>query len=75
MKRYNISRVNVSGAMIVDNVDNKLGILDKDSVGDSMTAEVEKFFSNNDFIFNDVIIRLLNTFYSKYYCSTFCDAG
>ncbi len=73
--RYSISRVNVSAAIIVDKVDDKLKLNNNEYVGNSTLANVKKFFNQEGFVFNDLIIRLLNTYFTNYYCSTFCDAG
>ncbi len=73
--RYSISRVNVSATIIVDNVDDNLKLNNNEYVGNSTLAIVKKFFNQEGFVFNDLIIRLLNTYFTNYYCSTFCDAG
>jgi uncharacterized protein len=73
--RYSISRVNVSAAIIVDKVDDRLKLSNNEYVGNSTLAMVKKFFNQKEFVFNDLIIRLLNTYFTNYYCSTFCDAG
>ncbi len=73
--RYSISRVNVSAAIIVDKVDDQLRLNNNEYVGNSTLAIVKKFFNQREFVFNDLIIRLLNTYFTNYYCSTFCDAG
>lgn len=73
--RYSISRVNVSAAIIVDNVNDNLKLENNEYVGNSSLGNVHKFFNQKEFVFNDFIIRLLNTYFTNYYCSTFCDAG
>ncbi len=54
--RYSISRVNVSAAIIVDNVDENLKLDNSGYVGNSSLANVRKFFDQKEFVFNDLII-------------------
>lgn len=75
--RYSIKRVNVSPAMMNENVNHNLDIIGDKSSEKILSTIINRFFQNNEdkFLFNDIIIRLLNTFFSNFYCSTFCDAG
>ena len=61
--------------MIIDDVDKSLDLLGEKAKEKKLKSFVMRFFSDNSFAFNDVIIRLLNLFFSDYYCPSFCDAG
>lgn len=76
-ERYCIDRVNVSAAMIVNDVDISLDLQGEKRKERYLFTIVERFFNNLEekYVFNDIIIRLLNTYFSDYYCDSFCDAG
>ncbi len=75
--RYSIERVNVVPAMIVNEVNKDLELAGDKKNEKKLSLIIERFFdeSNEHFVFNDIIIRLLNTYFTDYYCSSFCDAG
>lgn len=75
--RYSIERVNVSAAVIVNDVDESLDLQGEKKEERYLRTIVERFFNKQGekYVFNDVIIRLLNTYFSNYYCASFCDAG
>lgn len=76
-KRYLIDRVNVAAAMIVNDVDSDLELKGEKEEEKSLSKIVNRFFrkDHSKYAFNDIIIRLLNTYFSNYYCASFCDAG
>lgn len=71
--RYSVSRVNVSSILAIDHVNKELKIAEEEN---RLVSLVDNFFSvNENFTFNDIIIKLLNIYFSDYFCSSFCDAG